>query len=157
MNEWTNKQTMFCVQVILDPVPLGAKNIVTTVSLMLLVSKTFFQIYLAFSPCVTQFWAWICHLLTNHCSIRIRIRMSFIARYVYTYKEFVFVTEATAVQQNDSDKIKTQIIQIWIKKDKQIRNNNINIDNFMYRYITMDNLVCTGIVCAIEVLTKYVC
>ncbi len=27
-----------------------------------------------------------------------RIRMSFIARYVYTYKEFVFVTEATAMQ-----------------------------------------------------------
>ncbi len=26
--------------------------------------------------------------------------MSLIARYVYTYKEFVFVTEATAVQQN---------------------------------------------------------
>ncbi len=29
--------------------------------------------------------------------------MSFIARYVHTYEEFVFVTEATAVQQNDSD------------------------------------------------------
>ncbi len=37
--------------------------------------------------------------------------MSFIARYVYTYKEFVFVTEATAVQQNDSDRTKTQIIK----------------------------------------------
>ncbi len=32
--------------------------------------------------------------------------MSFIARYVYTYKEFVFVTEATAVQHNDSDRTK---------------------------------------------------
>ncbi len=32
--------------------------------------------------------------------------MSFIARYVYTYEEFVFVTEATAVQQNDSDRTK---------------------------------------------------
>ncbi len=32
--------------------------------------------------------------------------MSFIARYVYTYKEFVFVTEATAVQGNDSDRTK---------------------------------------------------
>ncbi len=31
--------------------------------------------------------------------------MSFIARFVYTYEEFVFMTEATAVQQ------KTQIIQ----------------------------------------------
>ncbi len=37
--------------------------------------------------------------------------MSFIARYVYTYQEFVFVTEATAVQQNDSDRTKTQIIK----------------------------------------------
>ncbi len=33
--------------------------------------------------------------------------MNFIARYVYTYEEFVFVTEATAVQQNDSDRTKT--------------------------------------------------
>ncbi len=32
--------------------------------------------------------------------------MSFISRYVYTYEEFVFVTEATAVQQNDSDRRK---------------------------------------------------
>ncbi len=31
--------------------------------------------------------------------------MSFIARYVYTYEEFVFVTEAF-VQQNDSDRTK---------------------------------------------------
>ncbi len=30
--------------------------------------------------------------------------MSFIARYVYTYEEYVFVTEATAVQQIDSDR-----------------------------------------------------
>ncbi len=36
-----------------------------------------------------------------------QIRMSFIARYVYTYKEFVFMTEATAAQQNDSDRTKT--------------------------------------------------
>ncbi len=32
--------------------------------------------------------------------------MSFIARYVYAYKEFVFVTEASTVQQNDSDRTK---------------------------------------------------
>ncbi len=38
--------------------------------------------------------------------IRIRIRMSFIARYVYTYKEFVYVTEATTLQQNDSERTK---------------------------------------------------
>ncbi len=32
------------------------------------------------------------------------IRISFIARYLYTYEEFVFMTEATAVQHNDSDR-----------------------------------------------------
>ncbi len=32
--------------------------------------------------------------------------MSFIARYVYTYEEFVFMTDATAAQQNDSDRTK---------------------------------------------------
>uniref|UniRef100_A0A671R176 TIR domain-containing protein n=1 Tax=Sinocyclocheilus anshuiensis TaxID=1608454 RepID=A0A671R176_9TELE len=36
----------------------------------------------------------------NSSGIRIRIRMSFIARYVNTYEEFVFVTEASTVQQN---------------------------------------------------------
>ncbi len=43
--------------------------------------------------------------------VKKRIRMSFIARYVYTYKEFVFVKEASTVQQNDSDMTKTQIIK----------------------------------------------
>ncbi len=38
--------------------------------------------------------------------IRIRIRMSFIAKYVCTYEKFVFMTEATAAQQNDSDRTK---------------------------------------------------
>ncbi len=38
--------------------------------------------------------------------IQVRIRMSFIARYVYTFEGFVFVTEATAAQQNDSDRTK---------------------------------------------------
>ncbi len=32
--------------------------------------------------------------------------MSFIARYVYTYKEFVFVTKASAEQKDDSDRTK---------------------------------------------------
>ncbi len=42
---------------------------------------------------------------------------------VYTYDEFVFVTEASTVQQNDSDRTKntvteqkTQIIKIRMKK-----------------------------------------
>ncbi len=46
----------------------------------------------------------------------LRIRMSFIARYVYTYEEFVLVTEATPVQQNDSDRTKTQIIKEQLKR-----------------------------------------
>jgi len=44
--------------------------------------------------------------------------MSFIARYVYTYKEFVFVKEASTVQQNDSDMTKTQIIKKLIRTSK---------------------------------------
>ncbi len=39
--------------------------------------------------------------------LSIRIRISFIAKYVYISEEFVFVTEASTVQQNDSDRIKT--------------------------------------------------
>ncbi len=36
--------------------------------------------------------------------IKIRIRKSFTARYVYTYVEFVLATEASTTQQNDSDR-----------------------------------------------------
>ncbi len=36
-------------------------------------------------------------------------------RYVYTYETFFFVTEATAVQQNVSDRTKTRIIERRIK------------------------------------------
>ncbi len=32
--------------------------------------------------------------------------MSFIARYDYTYKEFVFVTETSKVQHDESERIK---------------------------------------------------
>jgi len=39
-----------------------------------------------------------------------RIRMNFIAKYAYTHKEFVLVTEASEYRQNDSDK--TQVIKI---------------------------------------------
>ncbi len=39
--------------------------------------------------------------------ICLSIRISFIAKYVYISEEFVFVTEASTVQQNDSDRIKT--------------------------------------------------
>ncbi len=41
--------------------------------------------------------------LSYYSEIRIGIRISFIAKYVYTYKKFVLMTEATAVRQNDSD------------------------------------------------------
>ncbi len=47
-----------------------------------------------------------------------RTRISFMARYVYSYELFVFVTEATAVQQKDGDRTKTQIIKRRIKKNK---------------------------------------
>ncbi len=43
--------------------------------------------------------------------------MSFIARYVYTYEEFIFVTEASAVQQNkntDNKIIKIEQVIPWI-------------------------------------------
>ncbi len=49
----------------------------------------------------------LAHMPTN-VNQYFRIRMSFIARYVYTYEEFVFMTEATAVQQNDSDRTKNR-------------------------------------------------
>ncbi len=70
-----------------------------------------------------------------------RIRMSFIARYVYTYEEFVFVTEASTVQPNDSDRTKNTDIK---KKKKGIR--NMQIDNCMYRYI-MCKLKCRLSMC----------
>ncbi len=45
---------------------------------------------------------------------------------------------------------KTQIIK-RIKKNKYISNNNIQIDNLqVYRYITVDSFVSTGMLCAIE-------
>ncbi len=34
------------------------------------------------------------------------IRINFLARYVYKNEKFVFVAEATTVQQNDSDRTK---------------------------------------------------
>ncbi len=45
--------------------------------------------------------------------------MSFIARYVYTYEEFVFVTEASTVQQNDSDRTKNTDNKKKNKKNKE--------------------------------------
>ncbi len=53
--------------------------------------------------------------------------------------------KSSTVQQKDSDRTKNTDN----KKNKQIMNNNIQIDNFMYRYITMYKCVCTGILCAI--------
>ncbi len=56
-----------------------------------------------------ELFFWSGHVLFFQAvHIRIRIRMSFIARYVYTYEEFVFMTEASTVQQNDSDRTKIQ-------------------------------------------------
>ncbi len=49
------------------------------------------------------------------------IRISFIARYVYTYKVFVLVTKATAVQQDKSDRTKQtkNTIKRRIKNNKE--------------------------------------
>ncbi len=53
-------------------------------------------------------WKILVFPYVNHYAIsaEIRIRMSFIGRYVYTYEEFVFMTEPTAAQLNDSDRTK---------------------------------------------------
>ncbi len=81
--------------------------------------------------------------------------MSFVGRYVYTYVELVFrdrsyrsATEWQWQNKNTDNKNKN-------KKNKQIRNNNIHIDNCMYRYITMDNFVSTTILCAIRADPPY--
>ncbi len=70
------------------------------------------------SPRSLSYWQfsvyWVIYTKTKNN--RIGIKMSFIARYVYTYEEFVFVTEASTVQQNDSDK--TQLIKRIIKKNR---------------------------------------
>ncbi len=65
--------------------------------------------------------------------------MSFIARYVYTYEEFVLVTEAPQCdrmtvtrQDTDNKKYKIQIYKI---------DNVQNSKNTIYK---IDNLVCTG-------------
>ncbi len=62
---------------------------------------------------LTVIWYHLLVVLISHLQYfcYFLIRMSFIARYVYTYEELVFMTEATAVQQNDSDRTKTQIIK----------------------------------------------
>ncbi len=52
------------------------------------------------------------------------MRMSFIARYVYTYDEFVFMTEASTVQQNDSDRTKT-LFGGWTKGFLNDINNSV--------------------------------
>ncbi len=59
-------------------------------------------------------------LMWNYCImyiiIRIRIRMSFIARYVYTYEEFVLVTEAPQCNR-----------MIATRQDTDNKKNNIQI------------------------------
>ncbi len=61
------------------------------------------------------------------CNIRIRM-----IRYVYTYEEFVIVTEAP---QNDSDRTGH-------------RQQNNNIQNYKNTIYNIDNYVCTGLTCA---------
>ncbi len=63
--------------------------------------------------------------------------MSFIARYVYTNEEFVFVTEASTVQQNDRT-INTD------NKKKKKKNRASKSGITIYKL----TIVCTGILCA---------
>ncbi len=82
----------------------------------------------------------------------IRIRISFIARFVCTYEEFVLVTVApqcdkmTATGQ-DTDNKKT-IVQIYEMDNMQ------NSTNTIYK---IDNSVCTGMLSANLKCNKYVC
>ncbi len=71
----------------------------------------------------------------------IRIRMSFIARYVYTYEDFVLVTEAPqcnrmTVTRQDTDN-KMNNIQIYKIDNVQISTDTIykNRQFCMYRYV----------------------
>ncbi len=45
---------------------------------------------------------------------------AFIARYVYTFEEFVFVTEVSTVQQNDSERTKNSDKKNKNKKIEQV-------------------------------------
>ncbi len=74
----------------------------------------YFNIYLS----LTEYWkkeqgliGWLHFILIVHFIIIIRIRISFIARYVYTYEEFVLVIEAPqcdrmTVTRQDTDNTK---------------------------------------------------
>ncbi len=59
--------------------------------------------------------------------------MSFIARYVCTYEEFVIVTEAPTVQQKDSDRTghRQQKNNIQIYNLQNSRNTIYNTDNYV--------------------------
>ncbi len=50
----------------------------------------------------------ITEYLRNHPPVLNQNQNEFIARYGYTYNESVFMTEASAVKQNDSDRIKNR-------------------------------------------------
>ncbi len=67
--------------------------------------------------------------------------------FIYTYEELVNSVisrdRSTAGQQNDSDRTHTH--------ERTCKQGITMIDNCVYRCITMDSFVCTGILCAIEV------
>ncbi len=68
--------------------------------------------------------------------------MNFIARYVYTYKEFVFLTEATASQQNDSDRT----INTDNKKKNSKEQVNKELQYINWQLYTEQNYKCNTFV-----------
>ncbi len=80
-------------------------------------------------------------------SMILRIRMSFIAKYVCTCKEFVLVTEAP---QCDRMTMTRRIIKTIIYKIDNVQNST----NTIYK---IDSLVCTGMLGANLKFNKYVC
>ncbi len=78
--------------------------------------------------------------------------MNFIASYVYSYEELVFVTEATRSAtewqwQNKNTDNKKKNKKEQVNKEKQYTNWQLYVQ--VYK-LTMDSFVCTGILCVIK-------
>ncbi len=127
---WDNLIVLWLVLIVLQLVPLCCDMFLlcwdNLIVLWLVFVASFYYVVIILLCCATCYH---CVAACFRCVVtcfyfaacfRIRrIRISFIARYVYTYEEFVFMTEATAMQQNDSDRTKkTQIIKRRIKKEQ---------------------------------------
>ncbi|KTF74991.1 hypothetical protein cypCar_00033289 [Cyprinus carpio] len=87
---------------------------------------------LSVAKTLQQMWAPVESDLEKHVVslLSCRIRMSFIARYVITYEELVFMTEASAVQQNDSDR-NSRDIECNDMRDPKVLNGSVYILLFL--------------------------